>query len=122
MARKHHELENNNPFASPVNKELTAINKKFRSFPQTTPNLAQLKGTCDKWKVRCQNPVIEIIICKSKSRTLVEYTLRDVNKPMGISTYTTGSSLPKNVQGLLPTPEEIAKHLKVFDTNEDWKY
>jgi predicted nuclease of restriction endonuclease-like (RecB) superfamily len=66
-------------------------------------------------RVEGENPSIGIIICREKSRTLVEYTLKDVNKPMGVATYTTGKTLPSNIANLLPTPEEIAKHLKIFD-------
>jgi len=37
-----------------------------------------------------------------------------VSKPLGISTYTTKAALPKNLKDFLPSPEEIAEHLKIF--------
>ena len=66
-------------------------------------------------KLSEENPSIGIIICKSKKRTRVEYTLKDTNKPIGVATYHLLDTLPDNMKALLPTPEEIAKHLRVFD-------
>lgn len=74
-----------------------------------------LSALDDMVRLEGENPSIGIIICQEKKRTLVEYTLRDVNKPMGVATYNTTESLPKNVKGLLPSPEEIIQHLKVLD-------
>ena len=65
-----------------------------------------------------ENPSIGIIICQEKSRTLVEYTLRDVHKPMGVSTYTANQTLPQDFKDMLPSPEEIARCLKVFEEED----
>jgi hypothetical protein len=65
----------------------------------------------DKVKLEEENPSIGIIICKSKDRTIVEYTLRDVNKPVGVSTYKVSRSLPKEMKKYLPAPGEIEKRL-----------
>lgn len=56
-----------------------------------------------------ENPSIGIILCKSKSRTIVEYTLRDAKRPSGVATYRVVSSLPDNLKSHLPAPEQIAK-------------
>ena len=64
-----------------------------------------------------ENPSIGIIICTSKKRTRVEYTLKDTNKPIGVATYHLFDSLPENMRSLLPTPEEISERLKVLDTD-----
>jgi len=34
-----------------------------------------------------ENPSIGIILCKSKDKTIVEYALRESNKPIGVATY-----------------------------------
>jgi len=68
-------------------------------------------------KLPNENPSIGIIICKSKKRTRVEYTLKDTNKPIGVATYKLLGTLPDDMKALLPSPEEIAEHLKVFDTD-----
>lgn len=80
-----------------------------------------LSALDDLVRLEEENPSIGIIICQEKSRTLVEYTLRNVNKPMGVATYETQESLPKNLRGLLPTPEEIAHCLEVFEEDKHEK-
>lgn len=53
-----------------------------------------------------------IILCKEKSRTIVEYALHDARKPIGVATYRTVKRLPKEFKGQLPAPEEIIKLLE----------
>lgn len=65
----------------------------------------------DKVKLPHENPSIGIIICKSKKRTIVEYALKDSNKPIGVATYSLTTKLPKSYQNLLPDGEEIARKL-----------
>lgn len=55
---------------------------------------------------------IGIILCKEKNRTVVEYALQDARQPIGVATYHTVKRLPKELQGQLPAPEEIAKLLE----------
>jgi len=59
-----------------------------------------------------ENPSIGIILCKEKSRTIVEYALHDANKPIGVATYEITRTLPKELKGQLPQPEEIAALLE----------
>ena len=59
-----------------------------------------------------ENPSIGIILCKEKSRTIVEYALHDANKPIGVATYEITQTLPKDLAGQLPTPEAIAALLE----------
>jgi predicted nuclease of restriction endonuclease-like (RecB) superfamily len=59
-----------------------------------------------------ENPSIGIILCKSKDKTIVEYALRESNKPIGVATYRIVSTLPHELQGQLPAPEQIAKLLE----------
>ena len=33
------------------------------------------------------NPSVGLIICKSKDKTVVEWSLKDINKPLGVATY-----------------------------------
>ena len=49
------------------------------------------------------NPTIGILICKSKNDTVVEYALRDINKPLGISEYQLTEILPKEYKSSLPS-------------------
>ncbi|MCL2364295.1 MAG: DUF1016 domain-containing protein [Defluviitaleaceae bacterium] len=59
------------------------------------------------------------IICKSKHRTRVEYTLKPSNVAIGVSTYLTKSNLPKNLQASLSSPDEITKIVSAFD-DDGW--
>ena len=57
------------------------------------------------------NPSIGILICKTKNNTVVEYTLKDINKPIGVSEYTITKSLPEEYKSSLPSIEEIEAEL-----------
>ena len=63
-------------------------------------------------KLEHENPSIGIIICKSKNKTVVEYALNNSDKPIGVSTYKISNSLPKQLENLLPSPEEIKERLE----------
>jgi len=58
-------------------------------------------------------PTIGIILCKTKSKIVAEYTLRNLTRPVGISSYETQlvESLPEALQGSLPSIEEIEEEL-----------
>lgn len=65
----------------------------------------------EKKRLYDENPSIGLIICKDKNRTTVDYALRDLNKPIGVSTYKLLNKLPKNISKYLPSKEEIVKGL-----------
>lgn len=60
-------------------------------------------------KIAGENPSIGIILCKSKRKTTVEYTLKETHKPIGVAAYTTVKKLPKELKGQLPNIEQIEK-------------
>jgi len=62
----------------------------------------------DNVRLADENPSIGIILCKSKDRTIVEYALRETNKPIGVAAYRIVTKLPAELRGLLPSPEQIA--------------
>ena len=59
-----------------------------------------------------EQPSIGIIICQSKQRTMVEFALRDVNKPIGVATYTYTNTLPSELQPFFPSNEELVQRLQ----------
>ena len=63
-----------------------------------------------------ENPTIGIILCKEKSRTIVEYALHDARKPIGVATYEITKTLPKALKGQLPSPKEIAALLEGIES------
>jgi predicted nuclease of restriction endonuclease-like (RecB) superfamily len=52
---------------------------------------------------------IGLLLCRSKNKVVVEYALRDVNKPIGVAEWETKlvEKLPAEMKGILPTVEEI---------------
>ena len=54
---------------------------------------------------------IGILICKSKNDTVVEYALKDVHKPIGVSEYIITKDLPDEFRSSLPSIEEIEAEL-----------
>jgi len=71
----------------------------------------QLRTTDDQ-------PTIGLILCKDKDKLDVEYALRDINKPMGVSSYIT-KDIPLNVRSQLPTVQEIETELNALKHDED---
>ena len=56
-----------------------------------------------------EQPAIGIILCKEKNTKTVEFSFRDMHKPMGVATYKTSNQLPKQFKGALPTAETLKK-------------
>ncbi|MEO0060347.1 MAG: hypothetical protein RLZZ312_1994 [Bacteroidota bacterium] len=68
----------------------------------------------DKVKLSHVNDAIGIIICKSKDRTVVEYSLKSSTMPIGIATYKTSNLLPKQFQDSLPSADEISNKINSY--------
>jgi len=66
----------------------------------------------DTVRLEGENPAIGIILCKEKNRTIVKYALKDSDQPIGVAAYKTTPTLPKELKGEPPTPDQIAKLLK----------
>jgi len=101
-------------------KSLIAVELKIGKFkPEYAGKMNfYLSALNDVVKLEDEKPSIGIIICKDKNRTVVEYSLRDSNKPIGVSSYHLLNRLPKELSDFLPSSEEIAKRLSVFDEKE----
>jgi len=56
-------------------------------------------------------PTIGLILCQGKDKLFAEYSLKDINKPIGISEYELTRALPDNFKGSLPSIEEIEEAL-----------
>jgi hypothetical protein len=59
-------------------------------------------------------PSIGIILCKGRNEVVVEYTLRDTSKPMGVAQYRLSSALPEQLKRELPTPEDLAPEFRAM--------
>ena len=67
----------------------------------------------DKLKDESDNPSIGIILCREKDRISVEYALKDINKPIGVSSYELAKYLPSEIIRELPTEEDLNIHIDI---------
>ena len=57
------------------------------------------------------NPTIGLLICRQKDSLLAQYALEGSNLPLGISEYELSKLYPENIEGTIPTIEEIEARL-----------
>ena len=97
-------------------RSLIAVDLKIGEFKPEYAGKMQFYLTAldETKKLPEENPSIGIIICKSKNRTRVEYTLKTTGKPIGVATYSFYENLPEHMRSLLPSPEEIAAIIREF--------
>lgn len=57
------------------------------------------------------SPSIGIILCRMKDKIEVEYSLRDLNKPIGVSAFELSEIIPENLKTQLPTIEGMENSL-----------
>jgi len=93
---------------------LVAVELKVGDFQPEFVGKMQfyLAALDDRVRLPEENPSIGIILCKTKSRTIVEYALREAKKPIGVAIYRLVKRLPRELKGQLPAPEDIAKLLE----------
>ncbi|MBP9213513.1 MAG: PDDEXK nuclease domain-containing protein [Chitinophagaceae bacterium] len=63
-------------------------------------------------KQSTDNPSIGLLLCTTPNKTVVEYTLKNIKAPLGVSEYKIQSDLPKNMQSQLPSIKQLEKELK----------
>ena len=61
------------------------------------------------------NPSIGLILCQNKSNKIVDYTLKYINKPVGVSEYKIYDKLSNDVLKELPTEDDINLHINIDD-------
>jgi hypothetical protein len=66
----------------------------------------QVKGADD-------NPTIGILLCKNKNDVVVDYTLENYNKPIGVSKFIHSEA---EIKEALPSVKELQEEMKKFDT------
>jgi len=70
-----------------------------------------LSAVDDLLKTVTDEPSIGIILCKSKNKVEVEYALRNIGKPIGVSEFIVTQALPAQLKNTIPTVEEFEKEL-----------
>ena len=79
-------------FAGKLNFYITAVDRQLRD--------------------KNDNPTIGLLICKTKNDLIVEYSLSDIHKPVGVSSYDLQAILPKELESSLPSISEVERGLK----------
>jgi len=59
-------------------------------------------------------PSLGILLCKDKNNIEVEFALRDIGKPIGVSEFNFTEILPDELKSSLPTIEELEEELKTL--------
>jgi predicted nuclease of restriction endonuclease-like (RecB) superfamily len=83
---------------------------KFK--PEHTGQLGfYLAAVDDLMRKEGDNQTIGILLCKSKSKIIAEYALRNIKAPIGVSEYALSKALPKELKTSLPSIDEIEAEL-----------
>ena len=53
-----------------------------------------------------------MLLCRDKNNIEAEFSLRDLNKPIGVSEFQLTEIIPEELKSSLPTIEEIENELK----------
>lgn len=60
------------------------------------------------------SPTIGLLICKDKNDIVAEYSLKNINQPIGVTEYQLTKLFPEDFKSSLPTIEEIENGLKTI--------
>jgi predicted nuclease of restriction endonuclease-like (RecB) superfamily len=84
--------------------------KRGRFQPEYAGKLNFYLNVLDK-KIQLphENPSIGIILCKEKNNTVVEFSIKTINKPIGVSTYRISRKIPEDMKNVLPKVNELIR-------------
>lgn len=73
----------------------------------------------EQLKKEQDNSTIGLLLCKDKDRLTVDYSLKSMNVPIGVSSFEIEKYIPKDVLEKLPTEEDINLHLEIEEDGEE---
>jgi len=73
-----------------------------------------LSATDDLLRHPDDKPTVGLLLCRSKNKVVIEYALRNLRSPVGVSEWETAivDKLPRELQASLPTIDEIEAELE----------
>ena len=82
--------------------------KKGKFRPEYTGQLNFYLNVLDE-KIRLphENSSIGIVLCKEKNNTVVEFSIKSVDKAMGVATFKTTKQMPNEIKSVLPDSDEL---------------
>lgn len=66
----------------------------------------------NQYRLEGENPPIGIVICRSKTKTMVEYALRTMTRPLGIATYMSPRNCPPATATTCPARSRLQRACK----------
>jgi predicted nuclease of restriction endonuclease-like (RecB) superfamily len=96
---------------------LVAVELKISDFKPEYVGKMQfyLAALDDRVRTPDENPSIGMVLCRDKKRAIVEYALKESNKPIGVAAYRIVRRLPAELKGKLPDPKQIEKLLEAVE-------
>ena len=73
----------------------------------------------EQLKKEHDNSTIGLLLCQDKDRLTVDYSLKSMNVPIGVSSFEIEKYIPKDVLEKLPTAEDINLHLEIEEDGEE---
>ena len=73
----------------------------------------------EQLKKEYDNSTIGLLLCQDKDRLTVDYSLKSMNVPIGVSSFEIEKYIPKDVLEKLPTAEDINLHLEIEEDGEE---
>ncbi|MGN6434919.1 MAG: PDDEXK nuclease domain-containing protein [Agriterribacter sp.] len=69
-------------------------------------------------KIPQDQPSIGLLLCKKAGKFIVEYSLKNISTPIGVSEYKLTETIPTSLKGKLPSTQQIEKGLKRGKSNK----
>ena len=106
-----HEFSIDLLFYNRILRRLVAFEIKKDHFkPEYTGQLHfYLNVLDDKIRLPDELPSIGIILCKEKHDAVVQYSIRNMNTPMGVATYMNSCEPPVEIQQVLPDSDQLRR-------------
>ena len=73
----------------------------------------------EQLKKEHDNSTIGLLLCQDKDRLTVDYSLKSMSVPIGVSSFEIEKYIPKDVLEKLPTAEDINLHLEIEEDGEE---
>lgn len=77
-----------------------------------------LSAVDDLLRGPADTPTIGLMLCRGTDGLVVEYALRNIQKPIGVSTFRVTEALPTELRGSLPTAEQFEAGLGRWSHDE----
>lgn len=96
----------------PLKRYVVVELKNNRFIPEYAGKLNfYISAVDDLLKEDADNPTIGMLLCRDKNNIEVEYALRGLNRPLGVSEFNVTTLLPEEYKSKLPSIEEIENEL-----------